>query len=313
MPDGPPTAPTTPAIRTCLVGLGTIGRTHVAAMPAHPGLVLTAVVDPVADPADVPDGVRLARDLNEVMGDVDLVVIATPSDTHADLTVRVLEGSTATVLVEKPLVTDLDQLQRLLAAVGRTGPDRVRTAHHFIFSPEVRWTVDGLRQAGWGPPAQVTCGFFDPYIDDLPARRASLASSWLDSGVNQLSVVSRFVDIDGLTALDHTDEGVASTTRLGRPDGGTEVLLLTDWRSAGSSKQTTLAWPTEDRQVLMDHTAMAATVIDGGRVVDAFRVADGTPRAIAHYRGLYATLAEAPDHDDLGLATAVRIMRVLHA
>lgn len=233
MPDDPSTAPTVPTIRTCLVGLGTIGRTHVAAMPAHPGLVLTTVVDPVADPADVPDGVRLARDLDEVMGDVDLVVIATPSDTHAD--------------------------------------------------------------------------------HDLPARRASLASSWLDSGVNQLSVVSRFVDIDGLTALDHADEGVASATRLGRTDGAAEALLLTDWRSAGSSKQTTLAWPAEDRRVLLDHTAMAATVIDGGRVIDAFRVADGTPRAIAHYRGLYGTLAETPDHDDLGLATAVRIMRVLHA
>jgi predicted dehydrogenase/threonine dehydrogenase-like Zn-dependent dehydrogenase len=47
--------------------------------------------------------------------DIDAVVIATPHDTHADLTARALESGKA-VFVEKPLALDRAQLDRIVAA-----------------------------------------------------------------------------------------------------------------------------------------------------------------------------------------------------
>lgn len=45
--------------------------------------------------------------------------------------------------------------------------------------------------------------FFDPCVDDLAARHASLTSSWLDSGPDQLSVLTRFPDVDQLATVHH--------------------------------------------------------------------------------------------------------------
>jgi predicted dehydrogenase len=90
---------------------------------------------------------RLVTDAGDVLGaNIDLVVITTPPDSHADLTNRALEQGKH-VVVEKPLTTDLDTARRLAdLACAR---DRLLVVAPFVqMSPAMRlfWTLvtDGV-------------------------------------------------------------------------------------------------------------------------------------------------------------------------
>lgn len=118
--DGPP-------IRVGLLGYGAIGAEHAAALRGVEGLELTAVADPNPDRlaaatgpggqlATYEDGVSMLAD-----AEIDLVVVSTPPNTHAEHARRVLE-SVRSVVVEKPLcltVTEADELISLAADRGR--------------------------------------------------------------------------------------------------------------------------------------------------------------------------------------------------
>jgi predicted dehydrogenase len=142
-----------------LVGLGTIAETHLAVLADIAEVTLAFVADPDPDagrsvtfrgatPPSYPD-------IHTALGrhQPDLVVITTPTPTHADLTCQVLTHSTARVLVEKPLAHDLAALADLEALdPALHAPTRVAVAHHFAFSPEVQWAATQIQHhSEWGP------------------------------------------------------------------------------------------------------------------------------------------------------------------
>jgi predicted dehydrogenase len=63
----------------------------------------------------------------------DVVVVATPPDSHADLCIQALELG-AHVFCEKPFVSDVESAERVLAAAGRSGR-RVAVNHEFREKP----------------------------------------------------------------------------------------------------------------------------------------------------------------------------------
>jgi predicted dehydrogenase len=118
--------------RVAVVGVHGYGAAHIlnALDLQERGLLeLVALVDPVGG-APVREGVPVPEarlpprfdDLAVLLGHtaVDIVVIATPLQTHADLAIAALRSG-ADVLLEKPPVTDLVSLARLVAAERETG------------------------------------------------------------------------------------------------------------------------------------------------------------------------------------------------
>jgi predicted dehydrogenase len=128
-----------------LVGLGAIGETHARALEA------TASADVVAG-VDV-DGSRVLtfrgadrpiypslREASEVLElrEPDLVVIATPTGTHAAVCEQAARWfPQARLLVEKPAAATLGDARRLLSGIGGRPP--VEVAYHTSFAPEVEW------------------------------------------------------------------------------------------------------------------------------------------------------------------------------
>ena len=112
--------------RLALIGAGAIAADHCAAIARMPDLTLARVVDrhperarrlaaayaPEADTTTDPAALWGA--------DVDAVVICTSPDSHVDLAVAAMERGKR-VLLEKPAAVDLPSLDRLLAALERTG------------------------------------------------------------------------------------------------------------------------------------------------------------------------------------------------
>jgi len=111
-------------LNVALLGYGYAGKTfHAPLIAATPGLNLAAVAssDPAKVRADLPD-VAVLPDAAAVLArpDLDLVVIATPNDTHADLARRALEAGWH-VVIDKPFTLTLAEAQELAALAARTG------------------------------------------------------------------------------------------------------------------------------------------------------------------------------------------------
>jgi len=285
-----------------MVGLGTIAQTHLQVLGRRADVSVVGGVDPVAEGVGVP----VFRSLDDALAAEpapDLVVVATPTETHVRLVREVVERTTALVLSEKPLAATRAEVESLTDVA-----ERVRVAHHFAFSPEVEWALGRVRAVGWSRPTQVLSVFHDAYAGLGEARLASYVSTWVDSGPNQLSLLAPFVGPCEIAA--HTDRRDRAVTVL-EHDGG-RTVLTSNWLAADSSKQTTLDYA-DGRQVRMDHTSLTATVLEDGLVTEHVGYAGHAGRKEAHYRGLYDVLLSDPSDARLGVPLAAELARLLEA
>ncbi|ETK36943.1 Gfo/Idh/MocA family protein [Microbispora sp. ATCC PTA-5024] len=308
-------------VRVGLAGLGIIARTHLEVLAERADVSLEFTADPGrAGPPDFRGSTPPHYgDLAEALAahDPDLVVIATPTATHADLTVRALTTSTARVLVEKPLVHDLASLDRLRALDETAGVrDRVFTAHHFAFSPEVRWAERQIAEhPEWGPITSITSAFHDPYVQRGEQAFASYGSAWTDSGVNQLSMLARFVDLAGLSSAYDLDGGASAWCTCeyrSRGERGT-ARLRTSWLTGSSSKETVLVLGRSGVEVWMDHTAMTGFAARGRELLTSHGDDGRTPRKVAHYRPLYESLLSGRPDPVLGFDTTATLIALHHS
>jgi len=293
--------------RVLLVGLGRIARTHLAVLERLGPTTVVAGVDP-APSYDVPFPVHASL-ADGLAAEPDLVVLATPTESHGPLVSEVLSASAATVLSEKPLAQTSAEIADLEA---RHSPavvaERVKVAHHFAFSPEVEWAVRLVAaHPEWGPPTHAVAMSTDAYADLPAAQRASLVSSFVDSAPNQLSVVSAFTD--GWRVRSHAALTERSATVLAH-DGGTTVLS-SNWLAGESSKHTTLEFLGGEVRVHVEHSSMTVLVTEGDRVTTHTAYADVVERKQAHYLGLYDALLHRPDDPRLGVPLALRIATLL--
>lgn len=111
-------------VRFAVVGLG-MGRHHCVDLDAAEGCELAAVCDLEGERlARVTEkhGVKGTQDYAEILRDpeIDVVSIATPSGTHADLSVQALEAGKH-VVCEKPPDVTVAAVDRMIAAQQRTG------------------------------------------------------------------------------------------------------------------------------------------------------------------------------------------------
>jgi predicted dehydrogenase len=112
------------AVRVGVIGVGALGRHHARILGDTAGAVLTAVVD--VDPgraADIAAQHGAATHLTDaaaLIGAVDAVTIASPTEAHHALAVMLLDAGIH-VLVEKPMTTTLEQADDLIARASSRG------------------------------------------------------------------------------------------------------------------------------------------------------------------------------------------------
>jgi predicted dehydrogenase len=106
--------------KTLIVGLGNMGQSHALAHHANPGSEIIGLVN--RSPRDLPEALAAYPRFDSFEAgmetDPDLVVIATYSDSHADLAIRAMESG-AHVFVEKPLATTAEDAARVVEAARR--------------------------------------------------------------------------------------------------------------------------------------------------------------------------------------------------
>ncbi len=126
-------------LRVAVAGLG-IGRRHIRAYQALPGVEVVAIAD--VDPLALAKvrqefGIHFASpDYRQVLArdDVDAVSICTPDRFHAGQAIEALEAGKH-VLCEKPLATSLADAGRVVRKVRETGL-KLAAGHNYRFIPQ---------------------------------------------------------------------------------------------------------------------------------------------------------------------------------
>ena len=108
-------------LRAGLIGLGQMGRHHARVLRALPDVELVAIVDPKVPQEQRPDDVRFRDTVEELIETgVDLCVVATPTQTHLSVGLRLAEAGIHT-MVEKPVAADTDAASTLAKAFADRG------------------------------------------------------------------------------------------------------------------------------------------------------------------------------------------------
>ncbi|NNH74694.1 Gfo/Idh/MocA family oxidoreductase [Nocardia uniformis] len=115
-------------LRVAVVGYGLAGAVfHAPLIAAEPGMRVAVVVTSSADRAEQArrehPGVRVVASADALFTDptgIDLVVIATPNRTHADLALRALAAGLP-VVVDKPFAVTSAAAEQVVAAADRAG------------------------------------------------------------------------------------------------------------------------------------------------------------------------------------------------
>jgi predicted dehydrogenase len=138
---------TSPApLRVAAIGVGHLGRHHARILSGLPGATLVGVVDTKADRAAevaAACGSRPFTDFHDLIGLVDAVSIAVPTEAHLDTALAFLERGVP-VLVEKPIARSVEEADRLIAA-AEAGGAVLAVGHTERFNPAVAVASRHLR------------------------------------------------------------------------------------------------------------------------------------------------------------------------
>jgi predicted dehydrogenase len=159
------------------VGAGVFGRHHATKYIYQPGVKLHAIADVSVDArrhVTTHMQVPAVADWRELLGEVDLVSICSPASTHAEIVGAFLTAG-AHVLVEKPIATDLDEAEELIALAGKRG--LVLTVGHqerFVFArsglldyEDAPLSVECVRAGPWTGRGTDVSVVLDLMIHDL--------------------------------------------------------------------------------------------------------------------------------------------------
>lgn len=128
-----------------LIGAGRMGKSHALAL-RELGVALSAVCDPregaraaIGNEFGVPDDKRFADavEIFSAVGPIDLVMIATTADTHAELTQLAAAAGVKCILCEKPMATSVADCDAMLVACATSG-SRLAINHQMRFMDQYR-------------------------------------------------------------------------------------------------------------------------------------------------------------------------------
>ena len=126
-------------LRIAVVGVGYLGKHHARILAAMPDVELVAVVDtnrPRAEAIAAATGTTALFDARALIGMVDAVSIAVPTECHKDVALPLLMAGVPS-LVEKPIAASLADADALIAAAAARGV-ALAVGHTERFNPAVQ-------------------------------------------------------------------------------------------------------------------------------------------------------------------------------
>ena len=153
-------------VKLLLAGTGLIGHRHMQHILEHSDLELVGIIDPLITDEKI-EGVTTYSSLSDVNKRADGIILATPTETHADLTIQSLEMGLH-VLVEKPVAASLPEADKMIRASEKTGLS-ILVGHHRRHHPLVNETINIIKSGKIGRPVAASLMWLmrkqDEYFD----------------------------------------------------------------------------------------------------------------------------------------------------
>ncbi|MFQ3230138.1 Gfo/Idh/MocA family protein [Reinekea sp.] len=146
-------------LRYGIIGCGMMGQEHIRNIQLLPDAAVVAVVEPdAAMRASIQLLVPLVHfeasiELLLARKDIDALLIASPNFMHAEQLLQIFATTTLPVLVEKPLVTDANDIQRIQAAAAKH-PAPVWVAMEYRYMPPVAALLNEIKKQTHGHTKQ---------------------------------------------------------------------------------------------------------------------------------------------------------------
>lgn len=263
-------------INVGVIGVGRIGRMHAHNLAWRvPGARLAAVADvnlvvaqEVADTFDTPVAVADYREWLD-RPDIEAVAICSASDTHEQI-VREAARAGKHIFCEKPLGSDLNEINRALAEVARAGV-KLQVGFNRRFDASFRRLHDMVAAGKVGAPHILRITSRDPSPPPVEYVRASgglfldmtihdfdMARYLIGSEVTEIYALGEALVDEGIRAMGQVDTAVIvlrfASGALGTIDNSRQAVFGYDQRAEvfGSKGMVTIANETPDTHVFSD-------------------------------------------------------------
>jgi myo-inositol 2-dehydrogenase/D-chiro-inositol 1-dehydrogenase len=214
-------------IRFAVLGCGRIGRMHADNVAAHAKAELAVAFDvhqPAAEGVARRHGCKLARTVEEALGDksVDAVLIASSTDTHVTLITAAAKAGKA-ILCEKPIDLDIQKVDACWREIGGLGVP-IQIGFNRRFDPSFAAVEAAIRKGEIGELRQVLITSRDPEIP--PVGYMKVAGGLLrDMTIHDFDLARFLLGEEPVEVLAMADALIAPEVReLG--DHDTAMILL---------------------------------------------------------------------------------------
>lgn len=287
-------------INVAIVGLGNISSAHIAGLKNGGKYNIYATCDTITERKSIADELncKFFADYKELCKDknVEVVLILTPPATHYIIAKEALENKKH-VLIEKPGVTDIKDLYDLIE-IAKNNEVTVDVIFHWVYGSEVLYLEKHFKE--YGKLLKVEGNVYDPYTypDGITIKeeRIPLSGAWNDSGINVLSMLSIFLDLNKFKL---EDEQLKYDSQYNLPIYANkkytyediDISITVDWRYNRNHKFTNFYF--EKGTLFLHHTAQE--IWFNAKRVESFYTEN---RLHTHYTNLFNLYnLKTKDHD----------------
>lgn len=302
-------------ISVVIIGLGHIARYHIQALRSNKNFELIGVCDRNPDCfGQLEISCRTYTNMDKCLEDLSpqLVIIATPNNTHYTLSKKALQAG-CHVMVEKPSAQSLREINEL-EDLARERKWVYYHAFHAAYAREVLWFLkkyeDSAFRSMLGPLTSFASNFYDPYIEDGMLRDGAqgLDNCWIDSGVNALSVLDHFVDLEKMdierssftkvpTISCNIIQGLVHFSfpvLENMTDRSGHGFIDTNWTLRQNFKITKLYFAQTGHSITLNHSEQSVSKVnERGEKTTLFDCNGEGERLLNHYHGVFSDLSNA--------------------
>lgn len=307
-------------LKISLVGLGNISKIQLNVINELEFFELESVIDDHSDKfSSVSQSITRYSSVDEAFSksDADIFVIATPNQTHFNIILKAIKAGRS-VFVEKPICLSSHQLS-ILNKLTLSRPNQIQCAFHAQYAKDLCWWLDYIKdkEEHLGKLRFLKLGFYDPYIvhDQLIPSATSLSGSWIDSGINALSVVGKLVDIKSVMITDSkmTNLNMFKCKQIqGAAIYSTNkdclILIDTNWTLGLNQKTTRLLY--EHGEFLLDHSNESIFEIVNGKHHLIKSCKDNNERLNNHYKAMFLDLKKRFTQGESNFQNAIQIHKL---
>jgi len=309
-------------INIAIIGLGHVFDYQIRALYSINELNLVAVSDiDINKKNKISKNIKFYKNYKEMILNekIDVVLISVPNKLHFEVAKYCLENN-LNILLEKPATLKIEDFQKLINVSKQKNLVFV-VAFHAMFAKDLIWFFDYYKsfKEKTGKIISFYCGFFDPYIvnNKLKEGANSLLGSWIDSGINALSVISKLIDYKSLSIKESKLSYISNINPYGEVQGSVmlnfdsyyEGIIDTNWTLNLNCKKTHLRFENQKIEIVLNHSKQNVVKIENGKkkILASF----GGERLVNHYIGVFKDYVVHYKNKTTNLDLAYKLHKIL--